>query len=150
MAPRSEVTATSFGNVPKAVQEGNERAILELLINVTAEAKRGAQVAEGQLRNSIMYRSSEKEGGFNVGGRKQAESPITPRPKEGQGFVGTNLLHAIYNEFGTRYMAAVPFLRPAIAIQASGTDARKAVRKYEQEAVAAGMKKGPRVKKVSK
>ena len=135
------VEITKFGDVPKAVQEGNDKALLILVTNVTNKAKTAAPVHLGQLRNSIMGRVEKRDTGFNSGGRKQAPSEITPKAKQGEGYVGSNVLHAIYNEFGTRKMAAQPFLRPAIAAEASGADVKAAVKKYQLEAIAQGMAK---------
>lgn len=135
------VEMTKFGDVPKAIQEGNDKTLLIMVARVTAQAKSLAPVNLGQLRNSIMGRVEKQDVGFNVGGGKQAPSEITEIAKQGEGYVGSNLLHAIYNEFGTRKMAAQPFLRPAIDAVASGSKVKAAVKKYQEEAVAMGMAK---------
>lgn len=144
------VEIIKFGDVPKAIQEGNDRALLILVSRVTSFAKTKAPVKSGQLRNSIMGRVEKQDFGFNQSGKKPAPSEITEKARQGEGYVGSNILHAIYNEFGTRKMAAEPFLRLAIAVEANGAKAKEAVRKYQNEAVKEGMRKGPRVKKVVK
>jgi HK97 gp10 family phage protein len=123
---------------------------LALVTRVTAQAKALAPVEFGELKNSIMGRVVEKDIGFNEGGVKTAGNKLTDRAKPGEGYVGSNLLHAIYNEFGTRKMAAQPFLRPAIAGEANGSSVARTVKKLQAESVAAGMREGPRVKKVFK
>lgn len=144
------VEIIKFGDVPKAVQEGNDKALLTLVTRVTAQAKALAPVDLGQLRNSIMGRVEKEDYGFNQGGGKQAIRIITEKAKQGEGYVGSNLLHAVYNEFGTRKMAAQPSLRPAIEIEANGAKATATIKKFQNISVAAGMRKGPRKKKVYK
>lgn len=139
-----------FGDVPKAIQEGNDKALLVLVTKVTNLAKTRAPVKSGQLRNSIMGRVEKQNFGFNQSGKTPAPSKITEIAKQGEGYVGSNILHAVYNEFGTRNMAAEPFLRVAIAVEANGAKAQAAVKKYQNESVKEGMRKGPRVKKVLK
>ena len=136
-----------FGDVPKAIQEGNDKALLTLVTRVASQAKALAPVDLGQLKNSIMGRVEKQDFGFNQGGKKQAIYLISPKAKQGEGYVGSNLLHAIYNEFGTRKMAAQPFLRPAIETEASGAKAKASVIKFQNLSVAAGMRKGPRIKR---
>ena len=135
------VEMTKFGDVPKAVQAGNDKALLTLVTKVTALAKTLAPVDLGQLRNSIMGRVEKQDLGFNKSSKKQAPSEISEIAKQGEGYVGSNLIHAIYNEFGTRKMAAQPFLRPAVDAVASGSKVKAAVKKYQEEAIAMGMSK---------
>ena len=58
-------------------------------------AKRLAPVDRGTLRNSIQQEIRSGAGG------------LTAR-------VGTNVEYAVYQEFGTKYMRAQPFLAPAL------------------------------------
>ena len=58
-------------------------------------AKRLAPVDRGILRASIQYEIRKERG------------ELTAR-------IGTNVKYAVYQEFGTRYMKAQPFLRPAL------------------------------------
>lgn len=96
-----------------------EKAVLKLAAKTTAQAKALAGVDSGRMRNSIMYRSSIAEGGFNTSGGERADKEITVKPAKFTAYVGTNLFYAPYQEFGTRRMAPHPFLRPAI-LWASG------------------------------
>ena len=138
------VTVTSFGNVPKAIEEGNEKTIIELVTKVTAQAKVLAPVDTGQLKNSIMGKVSGAEYGHQGG------PSLSDQPKEGEGVVGTAVVHGIYNEFGTRRLAAQPFLRPAVASEANSLRVQTMVKKFQTDAVRKGMAKGPRKKKVVK
>ena len=141
------VEITKYGDLLKAVEDGNEKAILTLVTRVTATAKTLAPVHLGQLRNSIMGRVEKKDIDYNMSGKEPATAKLTERAKQGEGFVGSNLLHAIYNEFGTRRMAAQPFLRPAVNIEASGSKSEQTVKKFQAQSVREGMRKGPRIKK---
>jgi len=58
-------------------------------------AKRLAPVDRGILRASIQQEIRQEHG------------ELTAR-------IGTNVKYAVYQEFGTRYMKAQPFLRPAL------------------------------------
>lgn len=136
------VTVTSFGDLPKAIKEGNTKALLELVTRVTAQAKSLAPVDTAELKNSIMGQVKGGDYGHQ-GGPKINESP-----KTGEGYVGSAVAHGIYNEFGTRKMQAQPWLRPAIAAEASGAKVSKVVKDLQVEAVKKGMAKGPRKKKV--
>jgi HK97 gp10 family phage protein len=123
------VEVIRFGNVPEAVREGSEKAILELVTRVTAQAKALAPVDTGQLRGSIMGRVEKRDVGHQEGKR------ISERAREGEGYVGTAELHGIYQEFGTRNTRAQPHLRPAIEIEANGAKAKEVVKKFEIENV---------------
>lgn len=139
------VKIIKYGNLSKAISEGNENAIQELVMRVTSAAVTNAPAQTGQLRNSIMGRMYKKDFDFNNGDGKHAPSTIVPIAKKGQGYVGSNLLYAIYNEFGTRKMAAQPFLRPAIAVEANGAKAKNVIKKLQEKSVKEGMRKGPRM-----
>ena len=71
------------------------RDLLKRTIRVEAAAKRLAPVDTGRLRSSITH-SLERDGRGLVG------------------FVGSNVSYAIFQEFGTRYQRAQPYLRPAL------------------------------------
>lgn len=133
----------SYGDIPKAIEEGSKAAILELVTKVTAQAKSLAPVDTGQLRGSIMGEVKGGEFGHQEGPR------INKNPKDGEGYVGTAVLHGIYNEFGTRKLQAQPFLRPAISAETGGGKAAKIIKALQLDAVKKGMAKGPRKKKVA-
>ena len=113
----AEIIVVINGNAFLGIEKGNDRGLRESSIFVTAQAKRLAPVDNGQLRNSIMYKTGEREkGGFNDSGGKTAEIELQSVPKKGQAFVGSNLDYSVYQEFGTRKMPPQPFLRPAGAL----------------------------------
>jgi HK97 gp10 family phage protein len=76
-----------------ALEVTTEAALWVWALRVQNHARVLAPVDTGRLRSSIMA-------------------------SKGAGFVqiGTNVEYAIHVEFGTKYMAAQPYLRPAIAI----------------------------------
>lgn len=141
------VTVTKFGDMAELVDDGNELAIYSIVNDVVNECKALSPVEFGQLKNGWMARVKGSDIGFNQGGSKPAERKISPVAKAGEGYVGNAVEHVVWNEFGTRKMAAQPMIRPAIAAHANGQDVKRALKKYQNQAVAAGMRKGPRVKK---
>lgn len=66
-------------------------------LRVEGAAKRAAPVDTGRLRASITHEVEDHRAELEVVGR-----------------VGTNVEYAIYQELGTRFMSARPFLRPAL------------------------------------
>jgi HK97 gp10 family phage protein len=77
-------------------------------LRVQNTARTLCAVDTGRLRASIMATKGEDARGAFVD-------------------IGTNVEYAIYVEFGTRYMAAQPYLRPALAEAAGMWSARVAV-----------------------
>ncbi len=71
------------------------KEILKRTTQVERRAKQLAPVDTGRLRSSITSRLGSDSQGV-------------------VGIVGTNVSYAAFVEFGTRYMAAQPFLRPAL------------------------------------
>ena len=65
-------------------------------LHIQAEAKRRAPVDTGRLRNSITH--EERDDGLAA-------------------VIGTNVEYAPYQEFGTRFHAAQPFLLPAFELE---------------------------------
>jgi HK97 gp10 family phage protein len=103
--------------VNKVFDELNHKTVLTIAIKIAARAKALAPVAKGRLRNSLMWRVGHEEGGFNDSSGETANKQITVHPtKDSEGYVGSNLSYAIYQEFGTRKMAPQPFFRPAVAL----------------------------------
>lgn len=94
-------------------EEGLKKVILETAVKVYANAVSLSPFDTGALRNSIMWRTSEDEGGFNEQGGARAEKRLNTQPDGVEAVVGTSLDYAVYQEFGTRRMAAQPYLRPA-------------------------------------
>ena len=104
----------------KALENATMKGILTACINIVTNAKTITPVDEGRLRNSIMYKTQGKKGGFNNSGGEKASKEITPEPQKLEGYVGSNLEYAVYQEFGTRKMRPQSFLRPAIEFVRTG------------------------------
>jgi hypothetical protein len=97
-------------------------------IIITGFAKELTPVDKGQLKNSIMWKTSKEEGEFNKGGDKIApESAKISNPPEVTGYVGSNLEYAGAVESGRRDMPNYPrqpYLRPAADYSKKQRDAR--------------------------
>lgn len=138
----SGTTIIRNGNPVIAGTIGVEAGNLAIAINVTAQSKALAPVDTGQLRNSIMYIAPSLTGGRNDSPGKKSSKEITVSPKHGEVYVGANLDHAVYQEFGTRKMAPQPFLRPAIDQIVKGTYWDDVLMKIEQEQMRGALKRG--------
>jgi len=117
-------------------EEGLKKAILETAIKVHANAVPNAPADTGALRNSIMWSTPwDGDGGFNTQPKDKApnSAKLEIRPQGLEGIVGTNLSYAVYQEFGTRYQKAQPFLRPA-GMAVRGASAAEIGKKYGREA----------------
>lgn len=130
MALKQNVVYTRF-NVEKQIDLGNENALISLGINTTAQAKALMVPDTGLLRNSIMYKTNTKDGGFNdsSGVASDSSEELQGDAPKDELYVGSNVEYAPYEEFGTRYRAPKPFLRPAVDIEVRGSDGVKAVAK---------------------
>lgn len=84
----------------KQINEGLDEELEKMALEIEAEAKKRCPVRTGRLRASIH----------------------TGRISEKVYYVGTNVEYAPFVEFGTRKMAARPYLRPA---------AKKVVNEYK-------------------
>ena len=104
------VEIITYKSTLNALRKGTEAGIIETCIRVTREAVEQAPVKDGHLKNSIMYKTKMSASSA------QGEPELTVTPKFLEGYVGTALDYGTYQEFGTRYMAPQPFLRPAVAL----------------------------------
>ena len=122
----------------KGAEEGNRQGIIKTCVALTAQAKLLVPVDKGQLRNSLMWKVENKEGGFNEGGGQGVSgedrlSISAPSKKDNiKGIAGTNSDHW-HPEFGTRYQRAQPFLRPAKEIVIDGAGGAQIMKKYSKE-----------------
>lgn len=107
-----------------AIIDGVEKGIATLCSDIRSQAVVLAPVDTGHLRNSIVWKTSEAGTGEIAG---------VPQPKKMNGYVGSGLDYAVYQEFGTRKMAPQPFLRPAIAIKAKGQKGEAVMKKRMDE-----------------
>ena len=98
---RNDVFELSVQIDEKAIQDlARGESVTEILTTVgqigEASAKSHAPVKTGNLRRSITY-----------------EVGSTGRTQYAR--IGTNIFYALFQEVGTRFHAAQPFLRPALA-----------------------------------
>lgn len=109
------------------IEDSTRQSLLEIVSEVTTQAKALCPVGEtGQLRSSIGWEMEGQSGGFEDG-----HSLGTPNEKL-TAYVGSNVFYAIYVECGTRYMAATPYIRPAIAIYAQGKNVADVLKRYAE------------------
>lgn len=120
-------------DISKVLEESTMKGILETCIKVVTNAKSISPVDDGRLRNSIMWSVPQLKGGFNNSAGEKADNEITPKPQKLEGYVGSNTEYSIYQEFGTRKMAAQPYLRPAIEFVRTG-DKTDILRRMKEEA----------------
>lgn len=123
----------------KAIGLTLESGITRLAVNITAQAKQLAPVAEeygGNLKGSIQW----AQDGGQSGGAENANQ-LTEQPPKGGAIVGTPVDYAVYPEFGTRKMFPRPYLRPAIDIEAKGAPLREAMARAFFDSVPKELKK---------
>jgi|GEM_PF-2001458 len=133
MAATSKVSFISIRNFEPISLAGVQGGNLAFCINVVKEAKPLAPKKEGQLRNSIQYVTGDgKRGGENSEEGKGSPGSITTPLKPDQAAFGATALHAVFQEFGTRFLLPQPYLRPAIAL-AKGTDFNEVIRAINRE-----------------
>ena len=134
-------------NLDEIIKSGTYSGVLETCIKITAEAKFLCPVAlknGGRLRNSLMYRTKFQDGMLNDSDGMSAPKKLDIQPKENEGYVGSNLDYAVYQEFGTRRTAPQPFLRPA-ALIVKGAKSNEVIKRIKEETergvLKAGMKR---------
>jgi HK97 gp10 family phage protein len=90
-----------------AGHRATEKSVFEIGLIVEAQAKFLAPVDTGRLRASLTTQMRDRGSG--------AGQDVIERPtEEVTAHVGTAVHYAPYLEFGTRYMEAQPYLRPAL------------------------------------
>ena len=135
------IKVIKHGDAKAAVKEGTKAGMVECAIKVVGLAKATAPVLNGRLRNSIMWKSSDKEGGLNSGGGEKAQA-LESKAGDMDVLVGSNVEYSIYQEFGTRNIPPQPFLRPAIAIHGFGADAQQTMKKRAEEVMKGKLEEG--------
>ena len=135
------IKVIKHGDAKAAVREGTKAGMIDCAIKVVSQAKAITPVQKGRLRNSIMWKSSDKEGGLNNGGGAKAPA-LDSKAGDMEVLVGSNVEYSTYQEFGTRYMAPQPFLRPSIAIHGHGKDAQQTMKKRAQEVMKGKLEEG--------
>lgn len=104
MTIKSEFILKKFGDPVTGAEEGLDVSILKTCAQIATEAKTLAPVDKGNLRQSITYSTFLSPG------------DLPDKPRKGEGYVGSMLDYAVYQEFGTRKMKPQPFLRPAFLL----------------------------------
>lgn len=135
------IKVVKHGDAKAAVKEGTKAGMVECAIKVVGLAKATAPVLNGRLRNSIMWKSSDKEGGLNNSGGEKAQA-LETKAGDMDVLVGSNVEYSTYQEFGTRNIPPQPFLRPAIAIHGFGADAQQTMKKRAEEVMKGKLEEG--------
>ena len=96
-------------------------AILKGGETVAEEARRRAPVDSGRLRDSIKVKQKKRRDVQHVGVTVEADYPANAgvrKTKTRKQAAGSKEYYAFALEYGTRHMAAQPFLNPALAAKA--------------------------------
>ena len=98
-------------------------------INSVAAAKDLAPRDTGLLKNSIHWRTSRGNGGLNEDPEGEQAKLTRIRPIDDRvGIVVATADYAVFQEYGTRYQLAQPFMRPGIEDGAKGATFEQIVR----------------------
>ena len=128
-----QITYNEFAE--KGALAGIQKTMVETALKVHASATTIAEKDTSQMANSIMVQTNKEELGFNsVGGQQAATDKLSTKAKELEYYVGTNVDHGVYQEFGTRHMKAQPFMRPA-GEEVQGGNVAAIAKKYGNEAM---------------
>jgi HK97 gp10 family phage protein len=148
----SSVKVTINGDPIKGNTAGTIKSIITVATYVVNNAKALAPVDLGRLRNSIMYKLfdgsahlfNNEDGGADYGEPAEEREKISLNPEnETTAYAGTNAEYAVYQEFGTKFMAPQPYMRPA-GLLARGVPADVVKREMNNEmakALKAGKKR---------
>jgi hypothetical protein len=123
----------------KAIGDALEAGIINLAVEITAQAKDLCPVADymgGNLKGSYQWVASNGQ----TGGGETVHQLTTDPPKRGA-IVGSPVYYAIYQERGTRKMNAQPHLGPARDMIAGGMGLREAMYKAFFDTVPRELKK---------
>ncbi len=123
--------------VKQAIRDASEKMVLEMAIKLANQAKLLAPVDLGQLRNSISVATKSQTGiELNKHGGEQAPPLKQDGLKGPDAYVGSNVEHAVHQEYGTMYQKAQPFLRPAKELVMDGATAQQVMEKWSNEEMA--------------
>ncbi len=149
-------TLIKYGDVDKAVADGMDKAFLEIAIRTVTLAKASVPVDFGVLGASIMSKGP-LDPAYGLGSPATSESGrggggvppgLSTQVSGHEVVVGSAVEYALYQEFGTRRMAAQPYLRPAIQIAVGHGKASEVIAKYNSDEVKNAVKNKTRGKKV--
>lgn len=130
-------TRRKLGDAKKAVKKATVNSTLQYGAAIASQAKALAPVDEGQLRNSISATSLNRENiGLNDQSGESAEALDTKGLKDDEVYVGSNVDHAVFQEYGTVKQPAQPFLRPARELM-GGEKIAEVMKKYSRKAMEA-------------
>ncbi len=115
-------------------------ASLEMGAQIASQAKVLAPVDLGQLRNGISASSISQTVLLNNKSGDKAEALDTTGIKDNEVYVGANVKHAIFQEYGTVKQAAQPFLRPAAELVTKSSNVDEIVKKYSRKAMKQDLK----------
>jgi len=76
-----------------------------------------APIKDGELKNSIMWKTSKANGGLNQAGAKTPHTSEISDPGQDEGYIGSNLEYAGPVEYGRKDQPNYPrqpYLRPAV------------------------------------
>jgi len=132
---------TRFGDPKKAAGKARTQSNLGIGASIASQAKLLAPVEFGQLRNSISATSLKKTVLLNNRSGDKAEELSKSGLKNDEVYAGSNSDHAIFQEYGTRFMSAQPFMRPAKEVVVEGKTAQNIIVKYGAIAMERELKK---------
>lgn len=140
MSSRFTFTRNEFAR--EGAEQAMKAAIVQTAIAIEGQATALAPSDKGALRNSIMWEkgwSSDvfgfpNDGGFNTNGSTAQATSRINGANGLEAIVGTAIEYGVYQEFGTRFQKAQPFLRPA-AERVRGVDAGTIARRWGKEAM---------------
>ena len=112
---------------------GAEKAVAEMCIKVTSQARALSPVISGRLKGSITWKTSTASGGGSV--------PLTESVKAFSGLVGTNVWYAVYVNFGTKRQSPQPFLTEAMFKYAIGNAGKIVISKAANDEMGKKLKR---------
>ena len=146
MGFKTESTRTKFGDPRDAVKRAIVSGNIAVGARVASQAKALAPVEFGELRNSISASSTTKTVLLNTQPGDRAFGLSTAGLGRGEVYVGSNSDHAVFQEYGTKYMIAQPFLRPAKELIIDGKTAQDIIWKFQRKEMEQELKKRKVVK----
>ena len=130
----------TFNHWPQAIDIFDHvlgEVVRKAAFDIQAEAASRAPVDTGFLKNSIYVVTSESSDYGSGGGGSNLLPPVEPPPDDKTAYIAVGANYGIYQEFGTRYMPAHPYLGPAVEAVRPGFEA--ALGAVEQKMREAGL-----------
>ncbi len=95
-------------NMQHVLDRASEKALRKIGIVIAGQSILMVPVQTGRLRGSITYATARERTDAKIKG----DGVSQPKDKDTV-HIGSNVEYSNYVEFGTKYMGAQPFLRPA-------------------------------------